>query len=149
MNGDTPITMSVKAAIAGGATIVVAAAVALWAVLTFTLGNVADDVSDIRDRLTTTQVESRAVETRGLEADTDIRRALSNIDKNVALMANDMASYSKSLGGIQAELVSINDSVKKLFGLYEGMNVRLVRIEEKVTITGETLEKLAPLPQPQ
>jgi hypothetical protein len=169
MNGDAPIVMSVKAAIAGGASVVVAAALALWAVLTFTLGGIGNDVANIKDRLAAVQDVARDVENTGKEADVDIRQALNSIDKNVAVLTEQTSAFqsfvTKSLDNIQAEVVNVRGSVDKLYTLYEGLNVRLVRVESGVdTLTTFASQppverrqipeqdiptSPAPLPQPQ
>jgi phage-related minor tail protein len=136
-----------------------------WAVLNFTFGSIASDVSDIKTRLTAAQTEVKAAESKGMEADTSIRQALSNIDKNVAVMTEQTASFQsdvrKRLDTIQTNEASVNNSVDKLFGQIEAMNIRLVRIEEKVSVDPLKFEKqpspelqqpenqIAPLPQPQ
>jgi esterase/lipase len=160
MDGDTPITITVKEVLLGVAALLVGA----WAVLSFTFGNTASDVSDIKNRLTAAQAEARAVENKGMDADADFRQALNNIDKNVAVMVEQTAAFqgsiAKSLDTIQANVASVSGSVDKLFTQLEAMNIRLVRIEERITAEpmklddtqpspGQSPSKLEPMPLPQ
>lgn len=163
MDGDTPITITVKEVLLGVAALLVGA----WAVLSFTFGSIASDVSDIKNRLTAAQAEARAVENKGMDADADFRQTLNNIDKNVAVMVEQTAAFqgsiAKSLDTIQASVASVasvSGSVDKLFTQLEAMNIRLVRIEERVTAEpmkldntqpspGQSPSKVEPMPLPQ
>jgi chromosome segregation ATPase len=138
MNGDTPITVTIKELVAVTALLLAGG----YAVIDLSLRGVEADVADIRNRLSTTHSEAKAVEGKGIEADTEIRATLASIDSNGKVVAAELASLKKSmeskLGKVESGVADLNVQMGKLTDQNAEINVRLARIEERL-----------PQPQPQ
>jgi hypothetical protein len=148
MNGDTPINISVRAALAGAISMALALIAGAWLVFTLTFGNIGDDVSSIKDQLAKAQDVTREVETKSMEADTSIRATLSNIDKSVGLLTAELADFKVSVGktldGIQLAVNDLNATIGKLNDQYADINVRLIKIETVLTSNAN----IGPAPSP-
>jgi hypothetical protein len=120
VNGDTVITMTMKQLLAG----VVAAALLLiggiWGVTAFTLGNMRDDVANIRTALTETQGLNANTHQTSTTADGELRSQLASLTAELKITNASLGMLSSSMSGLDASVKSVDQRLAASVARQEG-----------------------------
>jgi hypothetical protein len=108
VNGDTVITMTMKQLLGAVASGTVLFGGALWVVMTFTLGNLQNDVSDIRKAVTDTQDRNADTLQSATSADTDLRAQLAGLTAELKVTNAGLTNLTNSVAGLDESMRSVD-----------------------------------------
>ena len=119
ISGDTKIVMTTNQAIS----IVVALVIALFFYFQIFVGGVATNVTNLRDDIKDMRQSTQSTVDKGSTTDEQLRQAIFNIDKNLAVMTTDFASFR----------ISSQKDFDILRASFSDLDARLGKIESSVT----------------
>jgi hypothetical protein len=108
---DSPIHMTVKEFFSAALVVVIVALGGLWAVLSFTMNGISDDVIDIRSDLKELRDISSKISTTGTEKDFDLQAEINNIGVSLQKIQDDISVSNKELSGLR---VAIGEEIEKV-----------------------------------
>ena len=126
VSGDSKIEITTSQAVGIGVILVVG----LFGFFQFFVGGVASDITELRgDVKEIRQSASQSVE-KSFISDADLKQAIVNLDKNFAILTNDLASLVKSTDG---QLQMINVSFGEMRNNWAETNNAIVSISDRLT----------------
>jgi septal ring factor EnvC (AmiA/AmiB activator) len=104
---DVRVVVTMKQAVAGG----VAFACCAWAVLTFTIGGMRDDVSSIRTALEATQASGAQNSDKDRETEVGLRNELGELTAQLRETTATLSALADSVSGLNGSIQSVDQKL--------------------------------------
>lgn len=108
VHADTPVVITMKALLAGVVGFLLVGGAVLWAVLTFTIGGVRDDVTAIRNSVSGLQTAVQTTDKGAIERSNEINSRLTD---QIQGLRTDFVKYSERFDGLSRNLEATNKSI--------------------------------------
>jgi len=109
INSGTVITMTLKQLLAA-ATLLVGS---LWAILAFTMGNIRDDVSDIRVAVTANQDRNADTQQYATSTDGELRKEIAALTAELRTTNAGLINLTSSVGGLDKSIRAVDERLTK------------------------------------
>ena len=119
IDGETVFALTAKQLVGGIAGTVVVFGACLWAVLTFTLGNLRDDVSDIRDAVTTVEGRNANTHQVAVATDAELKSQVASLTAELRLTNANLTSLTNSTAKLDESVMSVNARLQNSIGRQE------------------------------
>ena len=124
-----------------------------WNVLKDSLTEVRDGLKGVREDVKNLGGADLTSVTKNAQTEISLRDLIGNLDKNVAIMRGDLASFTKStdmqLQIINANFSDMRDNWETTSTAVTAISARLLRIEESIGVSPSPQENNTPAPAPK